>query len=115
MKRAIVKARFDAISIEGEQLTVKIAIRAPEERDLALALLRFPDILEETLKTRAPNVMCDYAFGLAQAFSRFYTAHHILSEADPILRASRLGLARLTLRALETALGLLGIEVPERM
>lgn len=30
MKRAIVKARFDAISIEGEQLTVKIAIRAPE-------------------------------------------------------------------------------------
>jgi len=92
-----------------------IAIRAPEERDLALALLRFPDILEETLKTRAPNVMCDYAFGLAQAFSRFYTAHHILSEADPILRASRLGLARLTLRALETALGLLGIEVPERM
>ena len=29
MKRAIVKARFDAISIEGEQLTVKIAIRAP--------------------------------------------------------------------------------------
>ncbi|MCC6919007.1 MAG: arginine--tRNA ligase [Alphaproteobacteria bacterium] len=92
-----------------------IAIRAAEERDLALALLRFPDILEETLKTRAPNVMCDYAFGLAQAFSRFYTAHHILSEADPALRASRLGLAALTLRALETALGLLGIEVPARM
>lgn len=30
MKRAIVNARFDAIGIEGEKLTVKIAIRAPE-------------------------------------------------------------------------------------
>lgn len=92
-----------------------IVLRAAEERDLALALLRFPDALEETLRTRAPNVMCDYAFRLAQAFSSFYAAHHILSEADPMLRASRLGLAALTLRALETALGLLGIEVPERM
>lgn len=92
-----------------------IAIHAREERELALALLRFPDALEETLRTRAPNVMCDYAFRLAQAFSSFYAAHHILSEADPALRASRLGLAALTLRALETSLGLLGIEVPERM
>ncbi len=92
-----------------------IAIHAVEERSLALALLRFPDALEETLHTRAPNVMCDYAFRLAQAFSSFYAAHHILSEADPALRASRLGLAALTLRALEVSLGLLGIEVPERM
>lgn len=92
-----------------------IALQSAEERDLALALLRFPDILEETLKLRAPNVMCDYVFGLAQAFSRFYGAHHILSEPDAPLRASRLGLAALTLKALETSLGLLGIEVPERM
>jgi len=92
-----------------------MAIHAAEERDLALALLRFPDALEETLRTRAPNVMCDYAFRLAQAFSSFYAAHHILSEKDAALRGSRLGLCALTLRALETSLGLLGIEVPERM
>lgn len=92
-----------------------IAIQASEERALALALLRFPDALTETLANRAPNIMCDYAFRLAQAFSSFYAAHHILSEQDAALRASRLALSALTLRALETALGLLGIEVPERM
>ena len=92
-----------------------IAIHAAEERNLALALLRFPDALSETLANRAPNIMCDYAFRLAQAFSSFYAAHHILSEKDAALRASRLALSALTLRALETALGLLGIEVPERM
>ncbi len=92
-----------------------ISIQTSEERDLALALLRFSDALEETLKTRAPNVMCDYAFSVAQRFSSFYAAHHILSANDAALQASRLGLASLTLKALETALGLLGIEVPERM
>ena len=92
-----------------------VAIRAAEERDLALALLRFPDALEETIRLRAPNVMCDYAFALAQRFSSFYAAHHILSEPDAALRASRLALAGLTLRALETALGLLGLEIPDRM
>jgi arginyl-tRNA synthetase len=92
-----------------------IAITAAEERDLALAILRFPDALEETLKVRAPNIMCDYAYTLAQRFSSFYAAHHIMSEADGALRDSRLALSALTLRALETALDLLGIEVPERM
>lgn len=109
-----VKSLLRKAADEG-QTPGEIAIHAKEERELALALLRFPDALEETLRTRAPNVMCDYAFRLAQAFSSFYAAHHILSEADDALRASRLGLCALTLRALETSLGLLGIEVPERM
>jgi len=64
---------------------------------------------------RAPNMLCDYAFELAQRFSRFYSAHHIMSETDTNLRASRLGLCAATLGGLTRILGLLGIEVPERM
>jgi arginyl-tRNA synthetase len=64
---------------------------------------------------RAPNMLCDYAFELAQAFSRFYAAHHILSESDENLRAARLGLSAQVLAALTRVLDLLGIEVPERM
>ncbi len=92
-----------------------VSIASEEERELALALLRFPDTLQAALDRRAPNLLCDYAFGLAQGFSRFYAAHHILSEKDEAVRGSRLGLAALTLRALETVLGLLGIDVPDRM
>ena len=64
---------------------------------------------------RAPNILCEYAFELAQVFSRFYGAYHILSESDDALRASRLGLCGLTLAVLTKVLDLLGIEVPERM
>jgi arginyl-tRNA synthetase len=77
--------------------------------------LSLTDILQATEAKRAPNMLCEYAFELAQNFSRFYSAHHVLSEADTGLRASRLGLCALVLAVLTGVLGLLGIEVPERM
>lgn len=92
-----------------------IALTTPAEQDLALALVRFPDALDDTLARRAPNIMCDFAFNLAQAYSRFYAAHHILSETDATLRSQRLGLTALVLKTLATTLHLLGLETPERM
>ncbi len=91
------------------------AIRSPEERTLFLQLLSLPDFMANAEKSRAPNILCDFAFTLAQQYSRFYAEHHILSEADAAVRASRLGLCRLTLSALVKTLGILGIEVPQRM
>jgi arginyl-tRNA synthetase len=90
-------------------------IRSPEERKLILLLLALPDVLESAEQKRAPNVLCEYAFTLAQEFSRFYSEYHILSEPDEPLRAARLGLCALTRAALCKILGILGIEVPARM
>jgi arginyl-tRNA synthetase len=93
------------------------AILAPEpgERDLILALGSLPDAIMESYRERAPNRIADYAYSLAQTFSTYYNQFHILSEQNEALRRSRLGLAALTLRALESSLSLLGIDVPERM
>jgi arginyl-tRNA synthetase len=90
-------------------------IRSAEERALVLQLLGLPDAMLAAEKGRAPNILCDYAFTLAQTYSRFYAEHHILSETDAALRAARLGLCKLALDVLTKTLGLLGIEVPERM
>ena len=90
-------------------------VRSPEERTLVLQLLALGDAMEAAEDKRAPNVLCDYAFTLAQLFSRFYAEHHILSEPDTDLRAARLGLCRLTVDTLTKVLDLLGIEVPQRM
>ncbi|HEY0301220.1 MAG TPA: arginine--tRNA ligase, partial [Rhizomicrobium sp.] len=91
------------------------AIRSAEERTLFLQLLALPDAMAAAEERRAPNILCDYAFTLAQHYSRFYAEHHILSEADAEVRAARLGLGKLTLAVLVKVLALLGIEVPERM
>ncbi len=85
------------------------------ERDLILALMGWPDALAAAFDKRAPNEVCEHAYGLAQAFSGFYAACHILSETDRAVQASRLQLARLALTQLVLALDLLGIDVPERM
>ena len=91
------------------------AIHSPEERTLILQLLSLGDAMLAAEHKRSPNILCDYAFTLAQNFSRFYAAHHILSESDSGLRASRLGLCAKTLSVMTLTLDLLGIAVPERM
>jgi len=92
-----------------------LAVHTPEERDLVLQLLSLGDAMLAAEQKRAPNILCDYAFTLAQNFSRFYAAHHILSESDATLRASRLGLCARVLAVMTGTLGILGIAVPERM
>ncbi len=85
------------------------------ERSLVITLGLLPDAVAAAYERRAPNELCDFAYGLAQEFSRFYQNCHILSETDEALRASRLGLAAVSLKQLELLLSLLGIETPERM
>ncbi|MGQ0527686.1 MAG: arginine--tRNA ligase [Alphaproteobacteria bacterium] len=85
------------------------------DRPLALLLAELPDHFAGALRHNTPHVLCDYAYKLAQEFSRFYASCHILSETDEAVRASRLALCALTQTQLELVLGLLGIEIPERM
>ena len=89
------------------------------DHDAEAALVRrldgFNAALVRAERDRAPNVLCEHAYGLAQAFSGFYSACPILPEKDEAIRASRLKLAETTLRQMELVLGLIGLDAPERM
>jgi arginyl-tRNA synthetase len=71
--------------------------------------------VEAAIGAQEPAFVSKYAFQLAQAFNNFYHKHHILSEADEEKRAFLLGLTELVEQQLVLALGLLGIEAPEKM
>ncbi len=88
---------------------------APQERDLFLRLLSLPEALERASEGSAPNLLCDWAYDLSGAFSTFYQGTNILREVDAHRRGHWLALTQATLRALELVLGLLGLEIPERM
>lgn len=96
--------------VEGGEITVS----EPAERDLVLLLDAFDQALADAYDKKAPNFLAEHAYKLAQAFSKFYAACPIMT-AEPVVRASRLALAETTLRQLEQALDLLGIEAPDRM
>jgi arginyl-tRNA synthetase len=87
----------------------------PAERALALECLRFPDVVVSAATALMPSEIADYAFGLAQQFSRFYADCPVLGEADRETRASRLALCGLLHAVLSRTLWMLGIDVPERM
>src|SRR5688572_11871675 len=93
----------------------RIVIAEPAERDLALTLDAFDAAVTEAYDKRAPHAVAEHAYRLAQSFSKFYAACPMLQAPDKETRASRLALAQATLKQLELALDLLGIETPERM
>jgi arginyl-tRNA synthetase len=71
--------------------------------------------VDAAIAGQEPAFVTKYAFQLAQAFNNFYHKHHILSETDEQKRAFLLGLTELVEKQLVHALGLLGIETPEKM
>lgn len=92
-----------------------ITVAAPEERALVLELDGFERALSSAYDKRMPHILCEHAYALAQAYSKFYAECPVLAAPDEASRASRLALSALTLKQLELTLRLLGIETPERM
>ena len=92
----------------------QLALAAPEERRLALALLALPEVIASSLEGSAPHRLCAHLHEFAQRLSAFYEACPVLS-AEGAVRAERLTLCRLSASALETGLGALGIDAPERL
>ncbi|MEM1398989.1 MAG: arginine--tRNA ligase, partial [Pseudomonadota bacterium] len=101
----------------GDQGLSEGPVQPMQGQDAALAMVlgEFPSAFASALDKRAPSELCDHAYQLCQAFSRFYAECHILSESDARRQSGWLRLSSLTLRQLETTLNLLGIEVPDRM
>lgn len=99
----------------GDASPGPVAPEAGSERAVVLACLAFGDAVASAGRQYQPGVLADFAFDLAQRFSRFYAECAVLAEPDASVRTARLGLCTLVRRVLERSLDLLGIEVPERM
>tara|TARA_R110002096_G_scaffold203718_13_gene389085 strand:- start:12763 stop:14538 length:1776 start_codon:yes stop_codon:yes gene_type:complete len=95
-------------------LPAEAEITEPAERILAMALLRFGEIVPDVLNDHRPNVLAAYLYDLAKAYHSFFQACHVLS-AEGTTRETRLLLCEATSRVLQKGLGLLGIETIERM
>jgi arginyl-tRNA synthetase len=91
-----------------------ITLADPRERALALALLRFGEVLEDVEADYRPNLLTAWLYDLAGRYSAFYDALPILKAPEPE-RGSRQALADLTGRVLRKGLKLLGIGTVRRM
>jgi arginyl-tRNA synthetase len=115
-------ARIQSIFRKGDvtpeairQARPAISLSNPAERGLAVRILRFAETLEFTAAELKPNILADYLFDLANAYSTFYEQCPVLKAESPERRESRLALIDLTARTLKAGLELLGIGVVEEM
>ena len=85
------------------------------EWDLLFRLAQFPDDVSFALAEKNSGVVATAALDIARRFSAFYNACPVLAAPDALTRHSRLVICRAVRQVLVNALGLLGIEAPERM
>ena len=104
------REQFPEGSLEGTSIRVEEEL----ERGVALRLVRFPDVVRRAANQYRPNLLADYLFDLAQAYSRFYQAVPFLKAPEGV-RESRVKLCGVVARTMSKGLELLGIETPQRM
>lgn len=87
------------------------------EKEISLIQLvnEFPATVAEAGNSYSPAIIANYAYELAKEYNQFYHDYSILKEENEALRAFRLELSRNSAKILQSAMHLLGIEMPERM
>ncbi|WP_207493396.1 arginine--tRNA ligase [Aridibaculum aurantiacum] len=96
----------------GARLTGELL---PLEKSLVVLLEQFPSVVREAAQEHDPSKLAIYAFNMAQSYNSFYTKHSVLNAESEEKKELRLQLSQFTSQVINTAMRLLGIEVPERM
>ncbi len=82
--------------------------------DIIAKLESFPALVKDAAEKYEPSVITRFCASLAQSYNKFYFDNRIIGEEEPVMQA-RLLVTKCTRDVLKTALGLLGIEAPEKM
>lgn len=85
------------------------------ERILIYLLNEYPGKIRSAAQEYAPSIIAQYVYELAKEYNRFYAELSIFNETDPNLRQFRVQLSKQVARTIKSAMGLLGIKVPDRM
>ena len=97
-----------------EALPTNISI-SEKETQLIQKLSQFPVAVAQAGTDYSPSGICNYCYELTKEFNQFYHDFTILGEPDANLKLFRLSLAKAVAKVAKLGMGLLGIEMPERM
>ena len=86
-----------------------------KESNLIQLLTQFPATVREAGEEFSPALIANYTYELVKEYNQFYHDFSILKEENPALKQFRLVLSESVASVVKTAMGLLGIDVPERM
>jgi len=112
IKSVLRKANENEIVLEKCDISLNIN---EKEKFLIQLLAHFPNVLREAGESFSPALIANYCYDLAKEFNQFYHDFSILKEENLQIRNFRLQLCTAVAMILKNAMGLLGIELPEKM
>ena len=86
-----------------------------KEEGLVQMLADFAAVVRQAGTDYSPSVIANYCYDLVKEYNQFYHDYSILREEDEAVRLFRLVLSAEVAKIVRLGMGLLGIEVPERM
>ena len=86
-----------------------------KEEGLIQMLADFTNVVKQAGTDHNPSILANYAYDLVKEYNQFYHDFSILREENEALKIFRLALSQNVGKVVKLAMGLLGIEVPERM
>ena len=96
-------------------LTSNLSPLTSKEVELIQKMSEFGAAVEQAGKDYSPSGIANYCYELTKVFNQFYHDFSILNEPDEQKKAVRLMIAKNVAKIIKNGMGLLGIEVPERM
>lgn len=87
----------------------------PLEKEVIISLEKYAALLETACQEMNPSLVANFAFSLAKIFNSFYVEHSVGRAETEEKKQLRLRICLLTANVLKSAMGILGIRVPERM
>jgi len=114
-------ARISAIIRKAEEMGIgfnekSVDIQLTEyEKPVIFQLYKFPKIIKEAAEELSPSLIANYIYELAKEYNKFYTEVPIFKEENKDLVAFRIAFSAAAGRTIKAGMGLLGINVPERM
>ena len=112
--RSVLRKATEAGIVIPEQLHAGIELSTKEE-GLIQMLADFAGVVKQAGEDYSPSLIANYCYDLVKEYNQFYHDYSILREENPDVRAFRLSLSREVSKIVRLGMGLLGIEVPERM
>ncbi len=112
--RSVIR-KANAAGIEPKANSVSGLLLQKKEKTLLKLLYDFPQVVDAAAEAYSPAQIANYSYDLAKEFNQFYHDHSILKEEDTAKRDFRILLSAFTSKVLRSAMGLLGIQLPERM
>ena len=109
------KAAEEGIKLESKLYADDNSQISEKEIGLIQMLNGFRDVVSQAADDYNPSVIANYCYDLAKEFNQFYHDFSIMREPNRDLKMFRLVLAENVGKIIKLGMGLLGIEVPERM